>query len=117
MSSFLVFHPISQQIKATEKFHEQLAAAFSKHILPLSTNLRVILFAGASFARDSFVKTLLDNAQHNGDKSILTLRPKFLKVNTGSANVHALNEALKSPEVANQLKDTKFAREGMMLDK
>ncbi|TIA90935.1 hypothetical protein E3P99_01294 [Wallemia hederae] len=103
--------------KATEKFHEQLSAAFVKHILPLSTKLRVILFAGPSFARDGFVKSLLDTAQHNGDKSILTLRPKFLKVNTGSANVHALNEALKSPEVANQLKDTKFAREGMMLDK
>lgn len=40
-----------------------------------------------------------------------------MKVNTGSANVHALNEALKSPEVSNQLKDTKFAREGLMLDK
>ncbi|TIB84442.1 hypothetical protein E3Q06_02353 [Wallemia mellicola] len=103
--------------KATEKFHDQLTAAFVKHILPLSTNLRVILFAGSSFPRDSFLKTMLENAQHNGDKTILALRPKFLKVNTGSANVHALNEALKSPEVAAQLKDTKFAREGMMLDK
>lgn len=73
--------------------------------------------------------------KRNSNKLITSFKSKFLLVHSTSHHVHALTQILSSPEVnsapiyyritmaersvkvATQLKDTKFAREGMMLQK
>jgi len=53
-----------------------------------------------------------------GDKVLQkALKEKCMKVHVNSPHVHSLVEVLKSPGVANQLKETKFAKEGQMLDR
>lgn len=75
-------------------------------------------------------------ANRTNNKALLAARNKFIKVHITSPHVHSLVEVLKSPEVSTcldiyfskclclrsgqivaQLKETKFAREGIMLDK
>ncbi len=56
-------------------------------------------------------------AQKRGNKSILGAKSKFLLLHSPSHHVHSLAQILSSPETSNQLKDTKFAQEGIMLEK
>ncbi len=77
---------------------------------------------------------IMAEASRTGNKPLLASRNKFIKVHITSPHVHSLVEVLKSPEVSSrvlgtdvvslsssqiisQLKETKFAREGIMLDK
>ncbi|KAF9509489.1 hypothetical protein BS47DRAFT_1373494 [Hydnum rufescens UP504] len=69
------------------------------------------------FTRDSLYDFIFAEATRTGNKALLTARPKFVRVHVSSPHVHSLVEVLKSPEIATQLKETKFAREGIMLDK
>jgi protein pelota len=55
--------------------------------------------------------------QKRGNKSILAAKSKFLLLHSPSHHVHSLAQILSSPETSNQLKDTKFAQEGIMLEK
>lgn len=76
----------------------------------------------------------MSEANRTGNKALLAVRSKFIKVHVTSPHVHSLVEVLKSPEVnarsssaglinlscpqiISQLKETKFAREGIMLDR
>lgn len=51
------------------------------------------------------------------NKPLLQARSKFLRVHTTSSHVHSLVEALRSAEVSALLAGTKYAREGLALDK
>lgn len=81
--------------------------------------LRLIILASAGFTRDTVYEYLFSEGLKRGEK-LLTgseAKRKFLRIHVSSPHVHSLMEVLKSPEVSSQLKDTKFAREGQMLDK
>jgi len=58
-----------------------------------------------------------DLNQKRGNKSILGAKSKFLLLHSPSHHVHSLAQILSSPETSTQLKDTKFAQEGIMLEK
>ncbi|KZT41175.1 hypothetical protein SISSUDRAFT_1117844 [Sistotremastrum suecicum HHB10207 ss-3] len=101
--------------KGLARFYETIYASILRHI-PFSS-LRVVIIASPGFVKDSVYDHIFAEATRTGNKALLQARNKFLRVHISSPHVHSLVEALKSPEITAQLKETKFAREGIMLDR
>ncbi|KAF8663395.1 hypothetical protein AX16_000967 [Volvariella volvacea WC 439] len=108
----------SQHEKGLVKFYATLYDAFIRHIPYASPGLRAIVIASPGWVRDSVLEYMISEAIKRGDKGLQkTMREKVIKVHVSSPHVHSLLEVLKSPEITAQLKETKFAREGVMLDR
>ncbi|KAI6134958.1 eRF1 domain 1-domain-containing protein [Pisolithus croceorrhizus] len=108
----------SQYEKAMTKFYSMVYDAFLRHIPFGNPSLRAIVFASPGWVRESVYTWMTNEASRRGDKLLArSLREKTLKVHVSSPHVHSLMEVLKSPEIVAQLKETKFAREGIVLDK
>ncbi|KAG6911210.1 hypothetical protein DXG01_003077 [Tephrocybe rancida] len=108
----------SQHEKGMSKFYATLYESFIRHIPYANVGLRAIVIASPGWVRDGVVTYLLEEAGKRGDKILQkALKEKVVKVHVSSPHVHSLVEVLKSPEIASQLKETKFAREGIVLDK
>ncbi|KAL4076090.1 eRF1 domain 1-domain-containing protein [Scleroderma citrinum] len=108
----------SQYEKAMSKFYSMIYDAFVRHIPYGNPSLRAIVFASPGWVRESVYTWMVNEASRRGDKLLAkSLREKALKVHVSSAHVHSLIEVLKSPEIVAQLKETKFAREGIVLDR
>jgi protein pelota len=120
--------------KGLSRFYEAVYTTFLRVIPYASTTLRAIVIASPGWVRDSVTDYIFKEATRTGNKALLAVRNKFIKIHVNSPHVHSLTEVLKSPEVrfldvhheigqltrlqvASQLKETKFAREGIMLDK
>ncbi|KAL4241896.1 Protein DOM34 [Abortiporus biennis] len=103
--------------KGLTRFYANLYASFLRHIPYASLTLRAIVIASPGWVRDAVFDYIMAEASRTGNKALLGARNKFIKVHITSPHVHSLVEVLKSPEIASQLKETKFAREGIMLDK
>jgi len=92
--------------------------AFVRHIPYGNVGLKAIVFASPGWVRDSLYEYMVDQAGRRGDRNLQrALKEKVVKVHVSSPHVHSLVEVLKSPEITSQLKETKFAREGVTLDK
>ncbi|CDR88660.1 probable Pelota protein [Sporisorium scitamineum] len=109
--------PATAADKATARFYVQVYNAVVK-LLQLPA-LRLVILASPGFTRDSVYDFLFEEATRRGDKILIgsEARRKFLKIHCSSPHVHSLMEVLRSPEVNAQLKDTKFAREGQLLER
>ncbi|KXN86421.1 Protein pelota [Leucoagaricus sp. SymC.cos] len=108
----------SQHEKGLNKFYATLFESFLRHVPFATIGIRAIVIASPGWIRDSVYDYLLAEAIKRGDKALQkALREKVIKVHISSPHVHSLVEVLKSPEVAARLKETKFAREGLMLDR
>ncbi|KAG1815518.1 uncharacterized protein BJ212DRAFT_1505437 [Suillus subaureus] len=108
----------SQYEKAMARFYAILYDAFVRHIPYTSPSLRAIVLASPGWVREGVFNAMMVEAGRRGDKTLSkALREKTVKVHVSSAHVHSLVEVLKSPEIVAQLKETKFAREGIVLDK
>ncbi|KAI0638111.1 eRF1 domain 1-domain-containing protein [Trametes polyzona] len=103
--------------KGLARFYQSLYTSFLRHVPFSSPSLRAIVIASPGWVRDAVYDYILAEANRTSNKPLLAARNKFIKVHVNSPHVHSLVEALKSPEIATQMKETKFAREGMMLDK
>ena len=120
-------------MQGLSKFYSSLYASFLRHIPYYSPTLRAIVIASPGWVRDAVFDFIMAEASRTSNKGLLAARNKFIKVHITSPHVHSLVEVLKSPEVSYksmfggtglnsyqiiaQLKETKFAREGIMLDK
>ncbi|KAF9057673.1 eRF1 domain 1-domain-containing protein [Panaeolus papilionaceus] len=108
----------SQHDKGLQKFYQTLYDSFLRHIPYANANLRAIVIASPGWVRDAVYDFITSEASKKGDKMLTkAMKEKCLKVHISSPHVHSLVEVLKSPEVTAQLKETKFAREGIVLDK
>ncbi|UTT94284.1 hypothetical protein NDA17_004171 [Ustilago hordei] len=109
--------PATAAEKATARFYVQVYNAVVK-LLELPA-LRLVILASPGFTRDSVYDFLFEEATRRSDKILIgsEARRKFLKVHCSSPHVHSLMEVLRSPQVNAQLKDTKFAREGQLLER
>ncbi|KAF5364205.1 hypothetical protein D9756_000482 [Leucocoprinus leucothites] len=108
----------SQHEKGLGKFYATLFESFLRHVPFATAGIRAIVIASPGWIRDGVYDYLLAEATKRGDKVLQrALREKVIRVHISSPHVHSLVEVLKSPEIAARLKETKFAREGMMLDK
>ncbi|OSD04171.1 hypothetical protein PYCCODRAFT_1476226 [Trametes coccinea BRFM310] len=103
--------------KGLARFYQSLYQSFLRHVPYSSPTLRAIVIASPGWVRDAVFDYIMSEANRTSNKPLLAARNKFIKVHVNSPHVHSLVEALKSPEIAAQLKETKFAREGMMLDR
>lgn len=104
----------SSHEKGLEKFYGMLYDGFVRHVPYTNVGLRAIVVASPGWIRDSVVEYLKKRA----DGLLLkALREKLVKVHVNSPHVHSLVEVLKSKEIASQLKETKFARESVALEK
>ncbi|KAF8914014.1 eRF1 domain 1-domain-containing protein [Gymnopilus junonius] len=108
----------SQHDKGLEKFYGMLFDSFMRHIPYSNVSLRAIVIASPGWVRDAVYDYIVMEASRRGDKVLQrAMKEKCLKVHINSPHVHSLVEVMKSPEVTSQLKETKFAREGVMLDR
>ncbi|KAI9001084.1 eRF1 domain 1-domain-containing protein [Trametes punicea] len=103
--------------KGLARFYQSLYQSFLRHVPYSAPSLRAIVIASPGWVRDAVFDYIMSEANRTSNKALLAARNKFIKVHVTSPHVHSLVEALKSPEIAAQLKETKFAREGMMLDR
>ncbi|KAJ6628746.1 eRF1 domain 1-domain-containing protein [Mycena sp. CBHHK59/15] len=108
----------TQHEKALTKFYGTLYDSFVRHVPYANVGLKAIVIASPGWVRDSVVEYMVAEASRRGDKVLQkVLREKVVRVHISSPHVHSLMEVMKSPEVVSQLKETKFAREGIVLDK
>ncbi|EPQ59481.1 hypothetical protein GLOTRDRAFT_70959 [Gloeophyllum trabeum ATCC 11539] len=108
----------SMHEKGMAKFYSQLYAAFLRHIPYASPTIKVIVIASPGWIRDSVYDYIIKESERTGNKALLrAVREKGVRIHVSSPHVHSLVEVLKSPEITAQLKETKFAKEGITLDK
>ncbi|KAK7061835.1 Deoxyribodipyrimidine photo-lyase [Favolaschia claudopus] len=116
----------SQHEKGLGRFYGALFDSFLRHVPFANVGLKAIVIASPGWVRDSVYDHLVAEASKRGDKILQkALKDKVIKVHISSPHVHSLVEVLKSPEeswlitctIVSQLKETKFAREGIVLDK
>ncbi|KAJ7638960.1 eRF1 domain 1-domain-containing protein [Roridomyces roridus] len=108
----------TQHEKGLNKFYGTLYESFLRHVPYANAGLKAIVIASPGWVRDAVYDYIVAEASKRGDKILQkALREKVLKVHISSPHVHSLVEVLKSPEIVSQLKETKFAREGIVLDK
>jgi protein pelota len=122
-----------------EKFFAAVYAAVLRH-LPFQT-LRAIVIASPGFTREGvslprlfsergsfgtdplpastcqMYDYIFQQATLTGNKPLLQSRTKWVKVHSNTSHVHGLVDALRGPEVKGLLEGTKFAKEGVMLEK
>ncbi|EJU06228.1 hypothetical protein DACRYDRAFT_86016 [Dacryopinax primogenitus] len=106
---------LHEKEQGLNRFYSTLYAALLRH-LPIAT-LRVIVIASPGFVRDAVYDYIFAEATRTNNRTILSARSKFIRVHITSPHVHSLVEVLRSPEVSSQLRESKFAREGIALDK
>ncbi|KAJ7094647.1 eRF1 domain 1-domain-containing protein [Mycena belliarum] len=108
----------TQHEKGLNKFYGTLYESFIRHVPYANVGLKAIVIASPGWVRDAVYDYLVAEASRRGDKVLQkALRDKVVKVHISSPHVHSLVEVLKSPEIVARLKETKFAREGIVLDK
>jgi len=105
----------SHHEKGLGRFYEQVYHATLDHF-DLNT-VKVILVASPGFTNQAILNHIMTQATLAGNKTLLQARSRFLLVHSHSGHRHALQEILSLPEVASQLKETKYARETLMLQK
>ncbi|GAA5863615.1 hypothetical protein JCM1840_000079 [Sporobolomyces johnsonii] len=101
--------------KAHSRYLQQVYAAVVRHF-DFDT-LKVLIIASPGFTKETVHSYLLEEAVRQGNKSIIAAKSKFLLLHSPTHHVHSLAQILSSPEISTQLKDTKFAQEGVMLEK
>ncbi|CAO1613056.1 unnamed protein product [Sympodiomycopsis kandeliae] len=108
--------PASAGDKNLAKFHVQVYNAVLK-LLSLPA-LRLVILASPGFIKETIYDFLFSEAIKRNDKQLIgnDVKRKFLKIHCSSPHLHSLMEVLQSPEISTQLKDTKFAKEGQLLD-
>ena len=108
----------AQHDKGLQKFYAALYDSFVRHIPYANAGLRAIVIASPGWVRDAVYEYIFTEAGKRGEKVLQrALKEKCIKVHVNSPHVHSLVEVLKSVEVSSQLKETKFAKEGMVLDR
>ncbi|GAA5916078.1 hypothetical protein JCM6882_008307 [Rhodosporidiobolus microsporus] len=101
--------------RANSRYLHQVYDAVNRHFD--FEQLKVLIIASPGFTKETVHSFLLDEAVRQGNKTLLQAKSKFLLLHSPTHHVHSLAQILSSPEVSSQLKDTKFAQEGVMLEK
>jgi len=101
--------------KAHSRYLQQVYAAVIRHFD--FEQLKVLIIASPGFTKEAVYSFLIEEAIRQGNKSIIAAKSKFLLLHSPTHHVHSLAQILSSPEISTQLKDTKFAQEGLMLEK
>ncbi|GAA5977326.1 hypothetical protein JCM11641_000065 [Rhodosporidiobolus odoratus] len=101
--------------KAHSRYLHQVYDAVNRHFD--FEQLKVLIIASPGFTKETVHSFLLEEAVRQSNKALTQATSKFLLLHSPTHHVHSLAQILSSPEVSSQLKDTKFAQEGVMLEK
>ncbi|GAA6005722.1 hypothetical protein JCM10207_005310 [Rhodosporidiobolus poonsookiae] len=101
--------------RAQSRYLHQVYDAVNRHFD--FEQLKVLIIASPGFTKETVHSFLLEEAVRQGNKALTQAKSKFLLLHSPTHHVHSLAQILSSPEVSSQLKDTKFAQEGLMLEK
>ncbi|KAJ8296840.1 Protein dom34 [Rhodotorula toruloides] len=101
--------------RANSRFLHQVYDAVNRHFD--FEQLKVLIIASPGFTKETVHSFLLEEAVRQNNKALIQAKSKFLLLHSPTHHVHSLTQILSSPEVSSQLKDTKFAQEGVMLEK
>ena len=85
--------------KGLTRFYDAVYTTFLRLIPYASPSLRAIVIASPGWVRDSVTDYIFKEATRTGNKTLLSVRNKFIKIHVNSPHVHSLTEVLKSPEV------------------
>ncbi|XP_017254449.1 protein PELOTA 1 isoform X1 [Daucus carota subsp. sativus] len=99
--------------KALDKFFENVAQAFLKHID--FQVVRCAVIASSGFTKDQFHRHLMLEAERKQLRTIIENKSRIILVHTTSGYKHNLREVLDAPNVMNMIKDTKAAQEARAL--
>lgn len=86
--------------KGLARFYDTVNTAFLRLIPYSSASLRAIVIASPGWVRDAVYDHIIKEATRTGNKTLLSVRNKFIKIHVNSPHVHSLVEVLKSPEVS-----------------
>ena len=89
----------SSHEKGLARFYDAVYTTFLRLIPYASASLRAIVIASPGWVKDSVMDYIFKEATRTGNKALLAVRNKFLKIHVNSPHVHSLTEVLKSPEV------------------
>lgn len=101
--------------RGIERFYKHVYAAMvSKFNFD---SIKAIILASPGFTARGFYDYALRTAASAGDKTILQSKDEFLVVSSSNGYLQGLNEAMRTPEVQERLKSTKYASQTAYLDK
>jgi protein pelota len=86
--------------KGLARFYDAVYTVFLRLIPYSSSSLRAIVIASPGWVRDAVLDHIVKEATRTGNKTLLSVRNKFIKIHVNSPHVHSLIEVLKSPEVS-----------------
>ncbi|KAA1067536.1 Translation factor pelota [Puccinia graminis f. sp. tritici] len=101
--------------KTLDKFHKQIYDSILKHFN--FSLLRMVIIASPGNTKDTVFEAILAQAIKANNKAIITSKSKFQRIYTPTIHLQSLNQILSTPEILNQLKDTKYSKEIQALNK
>ncbi|KNF05463.1 hypothetical protein PSTG_01273 [Puccinia striiformis f. sp. tritici PST-78] len=101
--------------KTLDKFFKQIYDSLIKHFN--FSLLRMVIIASPGNTKDAVFESIFSQAVKSNNKSIMTSRSKFQRIYTPTIHIQSLNQILSTPEILNQLKDTKYSKEIQALNK
>ncbi|KIH89882.1 protein pelota [Sporothrix brasiliensis 5110] len=101
--------------KPTPQFYGEVLAALLE-AADFSGGPRLLVLASPGFAAQKFKAFVSDQAVRADDAKLRRMGRDAVVVHANSANVYALHEALRSPEVAAVVKSAKFQDETRVMD-
>lgn len=78
--------------------------------------LKVVILASPGFTAGALLKTILDDAVKEDNKTVIKNKSKFLVVHSSTGYLQGLEEVLKDPTVRKSLNATKFAKEAAVFE-
>ncbi|PLW43512.1 hypothetical protein PCASD_06775 [Puccinia coronata f. sp. avenae] len=101
--------------KSLDKYYKQIYDAVVKHFN--FSLLRMVIIASPGLTKDAVFEAIFSQAVKANNKAILTSKSKFQRIYTPTIHLQSLNQILSTPEILNQLKDTKYSKEIQALNR
>lgn len=101
--------------KGVKRFYETVYNTMQRNLNV--EKLKAIILASPGFVARGFHDYIFERANSEGDKAMLRAKPKFLVVGSSTGYLQGLSEIMSQPGVQQQLNDTKYGYQTLLLDK
>ncbi|OAV91144.1 translation factor pelota [Puccinia triticina 1-1 BBBD Race 1] len=101
--------------KTLDKYYKQIYDSIIKHFN--FSLLRMVIIASPGNTKDTVFESIFSQAVKANNKPMITSKSKFQRIYTPTIHLQSLNQILSTPEILNQLKDTKYSKEIQALNK
>lgn len=101
--------------KGVRRFYQTVYTTMKRHLSV--EKLKAIILASPGFVARGYYDYIFERAAAEGDKTMLRSKPKFMVVNSSTGYLQGLTEIMNQPSVQQQLTDTKYGYQTLLLDK